>query len=116
VRRSGETCRVLRRPFRRLVKKEPASGSRELLRITDNACGFRHGTGGHNVKRPLKLLFPVQLVGSAVNGREIGKTKRFRRLPDKGDLFPRIILNAPVKEISFLGGLLHGYRREPLAA
>lgn len=25
-------------------------------------------------------------------------------------------MNAPVKEISFLGGLLHGYRREPLAA
>ena len=25
-------------------------------------------------------------------------------------------MNAPVREISFLGGLLHGYRREPMAA
>lgn len=25
-------------------------------------------------------------------------------------------MNAPVREVSFLGGLLHGYRREPMAA
>lgn len=25
-------------------------------------------------------------------------------------------MNAPIKEVSFLGGLLHGYRREPVAA
>lgn len=25
-------------------------------------------------------------------------------------------MNAPIKEVSFLGGLLHGYRREPMAA
>ena len=25
-------------------------------------------------------------------------------------------MNAPIREITFLGGLLHGYRREPIAA
>lgn len=25
-------------------------------------------------------------------------------------------MNAPIKEVSFLGGLLHGYRREPVTA